>query len=168
MKPDIKRHTAEVQVSHMLNATMKVVAVEAAKQSLAWRMARDFLKTDAQCLMMFRPQAVVRLTDQADIMYCTPKESRREYDVYRLSGYTYNYKVEEPKPIQIVSIEEIDALCHEFYHRTSCHATHIFLPPHCRLEAYNNILTREFDANIGTIYDFKIVENAQTLAVGIL
>ena len=168
MKPDIKRHIAEVQVSHMFNATMKVEAIEQAKLSLASRMARDFLKTDAQCLMMFRPQAVVRLIDQADIMYCTPKESRREYDVYRLSGYTYNYKGEEPKPIQVVSIAEIEALCHEFYYRTSCHATHIFLPPHCRLEVYDNLLTRKFDANIGTIYDFKIVENAQTLAVGIL
>ena len=168
MKPDIKRHTAEVCVSHMLSATMRVEAVEAAKQSLVSRMARDFLKTDAQCLMMFRPQAVVRLIDQADIMYCTPKESRREYDVYRLSGYTYNYKVEEPKPLYVVTIQEIDALCHEFYYRTSCNPTHIFLPPHCRLETYDNILSRPYDKNIDTIYDFKIVENAQTLAVGIL
>ena len=168
MKPDIKRHTAEVQVSHMFNATMKVEAVEQAKLSLASRMARDFLKTDAQCLMMFRPQAVVSLVDVHDLIHDRPKAEQRKYDVYQLKGYTYGQMVDETKPLQVVSIEEIEALCHEFYYRTSCHATHIFLPPHCRLEAYDNILTRKFDANIGTIYKFKIVENAQTLAVGIL
>lgn len=168
MKLDIKRHTAEVQVSHMLNATMKVEAVKQAKLSLASRMARDFLKTDAQCLLMFRPQAVVSLVDMHDLIHDKPKAEQRKYDIYQLKGYTYGQMVDETKPLQVVSIEEIDALCHEFYHRTSCHATHIFLPPHYRLEAYDNILTRKFDANIGTIYDFKIVENAQTLAVGIL
>ena len=168
MKPDIKRHIAEVQVSHMLNATMKVEAIEQAKLSLVSRMARDFLKTDAQCLMMFRPQAVVSLVDMYDLMHDKPKAKQRKYDVYQLKGYTYGQMVDETKPLQVVSLEEIYALCNEFYCRTRCSATHIFLPPHCRLEAYDNILTRMFDANIGTIYDFKIVENAQTLAVGIL
>jgi len=165
----IQGYKAEIHVSHLLNATATHEAIKHAYASLAYKAVDQFLASDAQSLILTRPQATVRIKDSAEY-YTRNPDKERHYDSYVISGYGYGKNLVEDTPIHVVKIEEIAMMHDEFYARTGQPPTHLFVPPHCRVAIYGNILsmsTRPDDPITGA-YGFQIVENAPKLAVGIL